>query len=97
MRSQSLETDSSHDPNPLSPKMNAGQMIKVSRVASTSPQEPYRPCALCTSKGFQSNHFALKYRCGVAKLSSPDILQIIFDSKTCPSCAYVLNHPSNAS
>ena len=34
MRSQSLETDLSRDPDPQSPKMRAGRMIKVSHVAS---------------------------------------------------------------
>ena len=34
MRSQSLETDLSRDPDPLSPKMSAGRMINVSHVAS---------------------------------------------------------------
>ena len=57
--------------------------------SSTSPQGPRHPCAFCTSKGFKSNHFALNYRWGVAKLSSPYILQIISDTKACPSCANV--------
>ena len=33
MGSQSLETDLSRHPDPLSPKMSAGRMIKVSHVA----------------------------------------------------------------
>ena len=35
--------------------------------SNTSPQGPCHPCALCTYKGFESNHFALNYMCGVAK------------------------------
>ena len=61
--------------------------------SSTSPQGPHYPCALCTSKGLESNHFALNYRCSVAKLSSPDILQIILDTKECPSCDNVHEPP----
>ena len=36
-----------------------------------------------------SDHFALNYRCRVAKLSSPDILKIISNTKVCPSCTHV--------
>ena len=52
-------------------------------------QPPYRPCPLCTSKGFQSAHYTLNYECRVAKLSSPDILKIISDIGASPSCANV--------
>ena len=61
--------------------------------SSTSPQEPSRPCTLCPFKGFESHHFALNYKCGVAKLSTPDILQISSDTKACPSCA-IVHEPS---
>ena len=41
---------------------------------------------LCTAKGFQYDHYPLNFHCGVAKLSSPDILKLISDNKVCPSC-----------
>ena len=50
-----------------------------------------RPFALAPSvlpKEFKSDHFALNYRCRVAKLSSLDILKIISDTKVCPSCTH---------
>ena len=53
-----------------------------------NPLPPKRPCTLCTSKGFQSNHYPLNSECGVTKLSSPDILKFISDNKVCPSCIY---------
>ena len=53
---------------------------------------PRHPCSLCTVKGFQADHFALSYKCGVGKLSSPDIQKIISENHLCPSCT--LNHPS---
>ena len=65
--------------------------------SSTSPQGPRHPCALCNSKGLESNHLALNYRCDVAKLSSPDILQIISNIKACPSCANVHEPSFNTS
>ena len=53
-----------------------------------NPLPPKRPCNLCTSKGFQSNHYPPNSECGAAKLSSPDILKLISDNKVCPSCIY---------
>ena len=43
--------------------------------AAAHKNVPNRPCILCTTKGFQSDHFSLNLDCGVAKLSSPEILQ----------------------
>ena len=51
-------------------------------------QTPRHPCTLCTAKGFQSDHFPLNLNCGVAKLSSPDILKLISNNKVCPSCTH---------
>ena len=50
-----------------------------------NPIPPKRPCPLCTAKGFQSVHYPLNPNCGASKLSSPEILKIISDSKVCPS------------
>ena len=61
-------------------------------TSSGSPEfTPRHPCSLCTVKGFQADHFALSYKCGVGKLSSPDIQKIISENHLCPSCT--LNHP----
>ena len=54
-----------------------------------NPIPPKRPCPLCTAKGFQSVHYPLNPDCGASKLSSPEILKIISDSKVCPSCIYM--------
>ena len=51
-------------------------------------QSPTHPCTLCNAKGFQADHFPLNLSCGVAKLSSPDILKLISDIKVCPSCTH---------
>ena len=53
-----------------------------------SPEAPIpkRPCTLCTSKGFQDDHFPLNRYCGVAKFCSKDIISLIRDLKVCPSC-----------
>ena len=49
-------------------------------------EPPRRPCSLCTIKGFQADHYPLNMHCGVAELSSPDILKLISDYHLCPSC-----------
>ena len=43
---------------------------------------------MCTVKGFLSDHYPLNRDCGVAKLSSLDILKIISDNNLCPTCTY---------
>ena len=52
-------------------------------------QKSNRPCILYSDRGFKSNHFSLNYKCGVAKLQSAEILQMISFHKLCPSCASV--------
>ena len=60
-----------------------------------SHQPPRRPCTLCTTKGFQSDHFPLNFNCGVAKLSSPDILKLISNNKVALAAPIHMTLPSN--
>ena len=45
---------------------------RLPNQSSHQPHLPHRPCVLCTTKGFNTNHFTLNNRCGVAKLSSTE-------------------------
>ena len=75
---------------PEPPKFNS----KPPQHSANIPRaKPMRPCSLCTTKGFQDDHFALTKFCGAGKLSSPDILKIITDNHLCPTCT--LNHDLN--
>ena len=49
---------------------------------------PKRPCTLCSGKGFQNDHFPLNQHCGVAKLSSKDILRLIDKLQACSTCTH---------
>ena len=56
--------------------------------SSNNPPPPSCPCAMCTVKGFLSDHYSLNRDCVVAKLSSPNILKLISDNNLCPTCTY---------
>ena len=47
---------------------------------------PPKPCTMCTTMGFEDNHFSLTRSCGAGKLSSPEILKLIADNHLCFTC-----------
>jgi len=66
---------------------------KTSPILPSLPQTnpnitPKRPCTLCSEKGFENNHFPLNRHCGVAKLSSKDILKLIDKLQACSTCTH---------
>ena len=48
--------------------------------------QPPKPCSLCPYKGFEEQHFTFSEKCIVKKLSSPEILQFMDTSRSCPIC-----------
>ncbi len=69
-------------PNPQPPRISAPQH-----------QTPPRPCALCSIKGFEANHYSLTSTCGTGKLSSPEILKLMADNGLCVTCTQVHFNP----
>ena len=61
--------------------------------------QPPKPCSLCPYKGFEEQHFTFSEKCIVKKLSSPEILQIMDASRSCPSCScfHGFDYPCNLS
>ena len=52
-------------------------------LTSQTVKKPNRPCILCSDRGF-----SLNYKCGVVKLNSAEILQMIFFHKLCPNTSF---------
>ena len=59
----------------------------VSQFRPTTTSQPFKPCTLCSYKGFEDQHYPLGYKCGVVKLSSNEIIKVMDVMKTCPTCA----------
>ena len=85
------------DISPLNVGINAVNCVPQPNSArhprphpSTPATKPFHPCPPCVIKGFENEHFPLTRACGVRKLGSAEILQIISDNHLCPSCARTL-------
>ena len=61
--------------------------------ARNNQERPCRPCPLCYTKDFESDHFPLSWRCGVKKLSYTEIIKTVDNTRVCPSCC--CNHQIN--
>ena len=48
-------------------------------------------CGLCTYKNFKNRHWPFSFACGVKKLSSSQIIQLLSKSNSCPTCG--ISHP----
>ena len=53
-----------------------------------------KPCSSCSSKGFDDCHYPLGRYCGITKLSSKEILQVMKRVNACFTCGF--QHSSNA-
>jgi len=63
------------------------------RTSVPQHQTPPRPCAMCSIKGFEANHYSLTSTCGTGKLSSPEILKLIADNGLCFTCTQAHYNP----
>ena len=80
---------------PISVGVKQVHIDNQTRCDSHSKPQPkvFKPCALCSYKGFVEQHYPLSIWCGVGKLSSNEILQVTKATKTCTVC--VLAHSVN--
>ena len=53
-----------------------------------------KPCSFCSFKGFDHQHYLLDRHCGITKLSSKEILQVMKRINACFTCEF--QHTSNA-